>query len=37
MKEKRNAYRLLLGKAEGKGGLRFKWEDNIKIYLWDIG
>jgi hypothetical protein len=40
MKEKGNAYRLLLGKAEGKrplGGLRFKWENNIKIDLWEIG
>jgi hypothetical protein len=34
--EKRNAYRILLGKPEGKrppGRPRYKWEDNIKIGL----
>jgi hypothetical protein len=33
--EKRNAYRVLVGKTEGKTPLerpRCKWEDNIKIY-----
>jgi hypothetical protein len=31
--EKRNAYRILVGKPEGKkplGRLRHRWEDNIK-------
>jgi hypothetical protein len=40
MGEKRNAYRLLVGKPEGKrplGRPRRKWVDNIKIYLLDIG
>jgi hypothetical protein len=34
--EKRNAYRILVGKPEGKrllGRPRHKWVDNIKIYL----
>jgi hypothetical protein len=34
MGEKRNAYRILVGKPEGKGPIgrpRRKWEDNIKI------
>jgi hypothetical protein len=33
--EKRNAYRILAGKPEGRPG--HKWEDNIKIDLRDIG
>jgi hypothetical protein len=40
--EKRNAYRILVGKPEGRrplGRQRSKWVDNIKIYLrgieWD--
>jgi hypothetical protein len=36
MGEKRNAYRLLVGKPEGRrplGRPRRKWEDNIKIAL----
>jgi hypothetical protein len=36
---KRNAYRLLVGKSEGKRPLerrRRRWEDNIKIDLRDI-
>jgi hypothetical protein len=40
MGEKRNAYRLLVGKANGKGPLgrqRSKWMDNIKMELLDIG
>jgi hypothetical protein len=32
MSEERNAYRVLVGKTEGKRPLR-KWEDNIKIDL----
>jgi hypothetical protein len=36
MGEKKNAYRLLVGKAEGKRALgrpRRMWVDNIKMYL----
>jgi hypothetical protein len=33
MKEKRNAYRILVGKSEGKR----RWEDNIKMDLREIG
>jgi hypothetical protein len=36
MEERRGAYRVLVGKHEGKrpfGTSRPKWEDNIKIYL----
>jgi hypothetical protein len=38
--EKRNAYRLLVGKPEGKrplGGSRRKWMDNIKVDLLEMG
>jgi hypothetical protein len=38
--EKRNAYRILVGKPEGKrtlGRPRYRWVDNIKIYLKEIG
>jgi hypothetical protein len=38
--EKRNAYRLLLGKAEGKrplGRPRRRWVNNIKMDLGEIG
>jgi hypothetical protein len=37
--EKRNAYRILVGKPEGKrplGSPRRRWEDNIKIDLRDV-
>jgi hypothetical protein len=40
MGEKRNAYRLFVGKAEGKrplGRPRRRWVDNIKMYLGEIG
>jgi hypothetical protein len=40
MGEKRNAYRLLVGKPEGKrslGRLRSGWVDNIKMDLQEIG
>jgi hypothetical protein len=39
MGEKRNAYRLLLGKPEGKrslGSQRHRWVDNIKMDLGDV-
>jgi hypothetical protein len=38
--EKRSAYRILVGKSEGKGPLgrpRRRWEDNIKMDLRRIG
>jgi hypothetical protein len=38
--EKRNAYRILVGKLEGKrplGRPRRRWEDNIKMDLGDMG
>jgi hypothetical protein len=34
MEAKRNAYRVLVGKPEGR--LRSRWEDNIKIDFRDI-
>jgi hypothetical protein len=40
MGEKRNAYRILVGKPERKGplgGPRRKWMDNIKMDLIEIG
>jgi hypothetical protein len=44
MKEKRNAYRILVGMPEGKrplGRPRRRWVDNIKMHLreirWDGG
>jgi hypothetical protein len=39
MEVKRNAYRILVGKPEGKtplGGPRRRWMDNIKIDLREI-
>jgi hypothetical protein len=39
MGEKRNAYRVLVGKPEGKrpiGRQRRRWEDNIKMVLTEI-
>jgi hypothetical protein len=38
--EKRNAYRILVGKPEGKrplGRPRCRWVDNIKIHLRETG
>jgi hypothetical protein len=38
--EKRNAYRMLVGKSEGKRPLerpRRRWVDNIKMHLREIG
>jgi hypothetical protein len=40
MGDKRNAYRILVGKPEGKrpqGRSRRRWEDNIRIDLREIG
>ena len=40
MGEKRGAYRVLIGKPEGKrllGIPRHKWEDNIKMDLKEVG
>jgi hypothetical protein len=40
MGDERNAYRLLVGKPEGKrplGRLRHRWIDNIKTDLFEIG
>jgi hypothetical protein len=40
MREKRNAYRILVGKAEGKrqlGRPRRRWLGNIKIDLREVG
>jgi hypothetical protein len=40
MVEKRNAYRILVGKSEGKRSLgkpRRRWVDNIKIDLREMG
>jgi hypothetical protein len=40
MREKRNAYRLLVGKVEGRrplGRPRRRWVDNIKMDLVEVG
>jgi hypothetical protein len=40
MGEMRNIYNILVGKPEEKrtlGRYRRRWEDNIRIYLWEIG
>jgi hypothetical protein len=40
MGEKRNAYRLLVGKPEGKrplGRTRRRWMDNIRMDLGEVG
>ena len=40
MEESRNAYRVLVGKPEGKrhlGKPRRRWEDNIKMDLREVG
>jgi hypothetical protein len=40
MGEKRNIYRLLVGKPEGKKALgrpRHRWADNIRMHLGEVG
>ena len=40
MEQSRNAYRVLMGTHEGKrplGRPRRRWEDNIKMYLREVG
>jgi hypothetical protein len=37
MWEKRNAYRLLVGKPEGRRPLGSSWVDNIRIDLGEVG
>ena len=40
MEQSRNAYRVLVGKPEGKipvGRPRRRWEDNIKMDLMEVG
>ena len=40
MREKRDAYRVLVGKPEGRrplGRPRHRWEDNIKVDLLEVG
>jgi hypothetical protein len=40
MEEERGVYRVLVGKTEGKrplGRPRFRWEDNIKMDLQEMG
>jgi hypothetical protein len=40
MGEKRDVYRVLVGKAEGKralGRLRHRWKDNIKMDFQEVG
>jgi hypothetical protein len=40
MVERRNVYRVLVGKPEGKRSLgrpRHRWEDNIKMDLKEVG
>jgi hypothetical protein len=37
MGENRNAYRLLVGKPEGKRPPRCRWVDNIRMDLGEVG
>jgi hypothetical protein len=40
MREGRGVYRVLVGRPEGKrplGRPRYRWEDNIKLYLREMG
>jgi len=36
MGEGRGVHRVLVGKPEGRRP-RHRWEDNIKMYLWEVG
>jgi hypothetical protein len=38
--ERKDAYRVLVGKPDGMrplGRFRYRWEDNIKMYLRELG
>ena len=40
MEERRDVYKILMGKPEGErplGRPRLRWEDNIKMYLQEVG
>jgi hypothetical protein len=40
MGEERDVYRVLVGKPEGRrplGRPRRRWEDNIRMELWEVG
>jgi hypothetical protein len=40
MADRRDAYRILVGKPEGKrplGRPKLRWEENIKMDLWEVG
>jgi len=40
MGERKGEYRVLVGKPKGKrplGRPRLRWEDNIKMHLWEVG
>jgi hypothetical protein len=40
MREERKLYKVLVGKPEGKrplGGPRHRWEDGIRMDLWETG
>ena len=40
MKDRRGAYRVLVGRPEGKRTLirpRYRWDENIKMYILGVG